>query len=107
MQYAWLYPIASAFAVALFGYLVVVRKTSGRIISTEAEDLWEEARNLREVYQAEIARLRARIAELEAKLDAESAHYEATIDELRATILELRSERLDLLKRVERMENGS
>jgi chromosome segregation ATPase len=102
MQYAWLYPIASAFAVALFAYLGIIRKASGRIARTEADELWAEARNLREVYRAELGRLRSRIEELEAEVET----HEETIAECRSNFRRLQGENAELRRRVGKVENA-
>jgi predicted RNase H-like nuclease (RuvC/YqgF family) len=68
----WILGIIAAVAVPVFGYLAVVRRASGRIQTTEASKLWDEAAMLRKDYRAEIsnqleliASLRARISDLE------------------------------------------
>lgn len=76
-------------------YIAAIRRASGRVETTEASELWSEARTMREDYRKQletalelIERLRTRISELE------SDNYE------------LRVEVRDLLKRVHSIENG-
>lgn len=72
----------AAFAAPLGGYLLAVRRFSGRIESTEASELWQESRSIRDWSKARIdaleqendrlhehlASARERIAKLEARL---------------------------------------
>lgn len=103
MEYAWLYPIVSALLVAIVGYVTLIRKTSGRIETSEAAELWEEARHLREVYRGDLTRLRERIFELEAEVD----RLEAELDNYRAQLRELRRENVTMDRRIEGLENGN
>ena len=58
----WLVPIIVALIAPLAAYLGIARKLSGRIAHSDAEQLWEEARVMREEY-----RTRALECELEIK----------------------------------------
>lgn len=105
---AWLVPIIVALVAALGTYLGVARRTSGRIGTTEASKLWDEATNLRQVYWAEIARLREEIAGLEAEL----RECEKVVDEQRVELRqiarkndELERQNVRLQIRVEELEN--
>jgi len=71
-------PLAVALFAPVGAYLVAARRMSGRIASSEASELWDESRSIREDYRqrlgvahARIAQLEARVAELQAELDAE------------------------------------
>lgn len=45
----------------LFAYLAAARKLSGKIETSEAADLWEEAARLRQEYKDEIRELREQL----------------------------------------------
>jgi len=118
-----LYPVMAAtltaIGSALVTYLGVRRAKSGRINSTEADALWDEARAIRQEYlsrldklqqrldadEAEIARLRAALADRDAQLatlraelalrDAKIASLEAQVEALRAENIELRQRKQD------------
>ena len=47
----WLVPIVVALLAPLFAYLGIARKLSGRIVHSDAAQLWEEARVMREEYR--------------------------------------------------------
>jgi hypothetical protein len=49
----------------LFGYLIKVRQTAGRIKASDASQLWDEARAIRQEYAERIRVLEARVVELE------------------------------------------
>ena len=98
---AWLAPIAIALITALATYLALLRKTSGRISTTEADKLWDEAADLREVYRAEIAELREEIERLEKEVEK----CEQAFRELKRENDALHRENALLLKRVEDIEN--
>lgn len=66
----WIPAIVIAILAPLFTYLGIARKASGRIATTEASKLWDEAGSLRAVYRDEIARLSESIKAIEARLDA-------------------------------------
>lgn len=51
MTVEWIVPIAVALAAPIFTYLVAARKLSGRIHTSEAGQLWEEANALRIEYR--------------------------------------------------------
>lgn len=53
---------------ALSTYFVATKKMSGRVSSTEATELWNEARILREEGSVRIQRLEKKVEELEGKL---------------------------------------
>jgi predicted nuclease with TOPRIM domain len=99
----WIAPILVALITAFFAWLEVVRRTSGRIATTEASKLWEEAADLREVYQSEIARLRVEID----RLDAEVENCEGVMRQLREENTELQFTNRRLLRRVEELERIS
>lgn len=47
----WLVPIIVALGAPLLAYLGIARKLSGRIATSEAANLWEEATQMREEWQ--------------------------------------------------------
>lgn len=62
-------PILGVIAVAIIGplgtYLIAARRLSGKIGSSEASELWQESRSMRDWSQAQIESLTARIAAVE------------------------------------------
>jgi hypothetical protein len=50
-------------------YLVAVRQLSGKIKNSEASELWEESRSIREWSTARVKELNEHIRELEARVD--------------------------------------
>lgn len=62
-------PIVGVILVAIVGplgtYLVAARKLSGKIGSSDASELWQESRSIRDWSQTQIATLTARVAAVE------------------------------------------
>ncbi len=81
-------PIVGVVVTPLLSYLVSRRKSSGRINTTEAATLWEEAEKMREAYREEAIQLRTEAAGLR----AEVAALRGEVSALTASIAELRSE---------------
>jgi chromosome segregation ATPase len=96
----WLAPIVVALIAALGTYLGLVRRTSGKITTTEAGKLWEEATTLRGVYRDEIARLREEIEELE----GEARACQTVIDEQRDQLRQIKIKNDDLERRNARIQ---
>jgi len=116
-------------AAPLLGYLAAARRLSGKVASSEAADLWEESRSIRQDYQKRIEELnkviyncQQRIDELERRNDQlylENGNlkrmiegHEATIDELRSQLhrvseenITLRDENVKLRRRVTELES--
>lgn len=61
MNSALLAALVAAIIGPLFAYLAAAKKLSGKIETSEASDLWEEAARLRQEYKEEIAQLRKEI----------------------------------------------
>ena len=89
---AWIVPIVVALIAALGTYLGIVRRASGKIATTEAAKLWDEAGNLREVYRKEIDRLQGKIDEIEGRLTT----LEVENSDLREKNLRLEKENVKL-----------
>lgn len=112
----WLVAVVIAVLAPLFTYLGIARRTSGRIATTEASKLWEEAGSLRTVYRDEITRLRQSIEEIEARLDAveienanlraKNSDLEREIKVLHAENEALRAENKELKARIIGLENN-
>lgn len=73
----------------LLTYLIAARKLSGKIQTSEAGDLWEEASKLRQEYREEAIRLSGEIAILRRRLEHCESVMQENID-LRQQIKELR-----------------
>lgn len=100
--------IIAAISAPIIAYLGAARKLSGKINTSEAGELWNEASNLRREYKTEIGELRGlitilkdRVEEVESK--NEVLHLEN--GELRNEVLRLRSENLQLKNRVLELED--
>lgn len=94
----WIAPIVVALVSALASYLLVVRKASGRIVTTEAGELWREASNLRDAYLADIKRLTMRLESVEGRVK--------TLEIERSELLE-RNAKLESENRMLRSQNES
>lgn len=89
----WVVGVVAAIAVPVFAYLQVVRRASGRIQTTEAAKLWDEAEKLRVEYKDEIVALRKRTDELRRRNDELTDDNKRLRDELdrllqRVTVIE-------------------
>ena len=101
--------IVGALLAPLVTYFINARKLSGKIATSEAADLWEESRAIRESLEERNTRLRERIDELEHRVDAlrernaklwlENGTMRRMLGEHEATIKSLREEMDDLRKR--------
>lgn len=81
--------LIAAVAGPLGGFLFAARKLSGKIKTSDAEDLWKESRSMRDTLNATIDRLERRIAFLE------------------ESNLRLRSENWDLVKQVSKLKEAT
>jgi predicted RNase H-like nuclease (RuvC/YqgF family) len=105
-----LFTLLGILASALGAYLVAARRFGGKIRTSEAAQLWEEARELRREYKADIARLEDRLKELaeqNRQLYLENSELKRMIEEHEKTIAALRDENAALRKRVEGLENSN
>jgi uncharacterized coiled-coil DUF342 family protein len=89
----WLYAAIAAVVAPAVAYLIAIRKTSGRIQTTEASQLWDEAEKLRIEYRQEIKDLRDLVETLRGRMD-----------ELAQDNKHLREENTMLLKRIAVLE---
>lgn len=102
MNAAVLVAVFIAVVGPVLAYFGTVRKLSGSIATSTAEDLWEESRSIRQDYQQRIRDLNAlvtrcqeRIDELDARntaLSRENGHLKDRLEEHEVTIAELRLE---------------
>jgi predicted RNase H-like nuclease (RuvC/YqgF family) len=94
--------LAAVILGPLLTYLAAVKRLSGKISTSAADDLWAESKDIREMLQgrnefldSKITRLEARIDDLEARNDAlylENGNLRRMIEEHELTIRELREE---------------
>lgn len=87
--------IIAAIAAPLGAYLVAARRFSGKIQTTEAGKLWEEADRMRAWSATQIERLESRIKALEVGNEAlaqENVKLGREVHSLNDTITELRGE---------------
>lgn len=64
----FLLPLLTALAAAGATYLVAVRKTSGRVDTTEAAILWKEAEAMRQELRTEVIDLREQLKEARSEI---------------------------------------
>ena len=106
--------VVVALIAALGAYIQQAKKLSGKIDTSEAGQLWEESRAIRQDYRDRLAtneerasRLEARVAELEHKnneLAAENVKLLKESIEYQQTITRLRDERDNLKESVTTLE---
>lgn len=102
MEPSLIIAIAALIGAPLLGYLTLVRRASGKIASSEAEQLWEESRAIRDWATKRITELNGVVERLEKKVAALEEHNEALslengrlntlLDEQGKTIAELREQ---------------
>lgn len=100
MNTTTLISLGAALVGALVAYLGTVRKLSGKVKTSDAAQLWEESRGMREEYRSRITELNdvierceARIVKLEQRNDelyAENGRLGRMIEQHEETIAELR-----------------
>lgn len=103
--------IIAALATALFGpviaYLAAARRLSGRIDTSEAAQLWQEASNLRSEYKREIEELRGLVGKLRDRvLDLETKNEQLALEngELKLELIKVQKENRRLKARIEELE---
>jgi peptidoglycan hydrolase CwlO-like protein len=62
--------LAAILVAPLIGYLTATRRLSGKIGTSDAQELWSESRSIRDDYRTQITRANARTEQLEARVDA-------------------------------------
>jgi chromosome segregation ATPase len=110
----WIVAIVAALVGPLLAYVGVARRLSGKIGTSEASDLWEEARSIREGFRLRIEELNDVVRECNERIDAleernaalfrenENLRYQVSVHE--RTIATLTEENKSLRKRVEGLE---
>jgi chromosome segregation ATPase len=125
-----LVPVLVALIGALGAYIAAVRKLSGSVSTSTAEDLWEESRSIRQDYQQRIMELNRVVDACRTRLEAVEERnatlslkngelkrlvedHSLTIATLRETVLhlekdntELREENVRLRRRVTELEEA-
>lgn len=91
-----IFAVLAAALGALGAYLAAARKLSGKINTSEASSLWQEASNLRNEYKEDIRRLEKRLDDVteandhlrskNAELEREVRAHERTISDLRREV---------------------
>lgn len=92
--------LAGAVVAPVLVYLLGVRRAAGKVDVSEASQLWEESKTMRQELQARIGALEAQVDALHVMLD--SLRQELATE--RAQVESLRREREDLLVRVRDLE---
>jgi chromosome segregation ATPase len=115
--------IVGAVIAPLLTYLVAARKLSGKIATTEASDLWEESRSIREDltkrneylrdlldrYEQRLDAAEAKLGELEERnhvLYLENVDLRAKVNQHEQTISKLKAENTKLRKRILTLEKA-
>jgi chromosome segregation ATPase len=118
VNYPLIVALIAALAAPLLGYLAAARRLSGKIQTSEASSLWQEASNLRSEYREELATVRRQLDEcllriknvetLNEKLKVENGGLNKTvkeqarqIEELQSAIAVLEGDKLRLSKEAE------
>lgn len=70
MNIATYIALAAILVAPLIGYLTATRRLSGKIGTSDAQELWSESRSIRDDYRTQITRANARTEQLEARVDA-------------------------------------
>lgn len=94
-----LVPVIAGLIIAIIGplgaYIVAARRFSGKIGTSDAAQLWEESRAIREWSKTRIAELEGRVTTLEGQgssLKQEKDELKVEVRGLTQTIVELRAE---------------
>jgi peptidoglycan hydrolase CwlO-like protein len=66
----WIVPLLVGQSAPVLLYLSAARRLSGRIATTDASKLWDEANQIREDYRARIKELNEVIGRCEARIDS-------------------------------------
>ena len=74
MEIGLIVALVTALAGPLLAYLAAARKLSGRITTSAASELWDEAKNLRIEYKEEAKFLRAEIQACNKRIEEIEAH---------------------------------
>jgi predicted RNase H-like nuclease (RuvC/YqgF family) len=90
--------LIGAIAGPIATFLIAARRFSGRVQTTEASDLWEESRSIREWSLQRINILNSVVARLEKRIDT----LEAENQQLHAELNTVRAENNELRVRLER-----
>jgi predicted RNase H-like nuclease (RuvC/YqgF family) len=99
---ATLVPAIAMLVAAIGTYIAMARKLSGKIATSEAEQLWKESAAIREDYRSRIQHSDAKIVALESRV---CALEKANVDLLqRNSVLVLKNERLEA--RIEELRNS-
>ena len=60
----WVIPLVAALAAPIFGFLAITWRLSGRIQTSEASRLWEEARIIRNEYRERMIACETQLTQL-------------------------------------------
>lgn len=68
MEWAILVPVAVALIAPVVTYVVAARKMSGKIATSDASELWEESRSIRDDYRMRLLQANERALSVEVRL---------------------------------------
>jgi predicted RNase H-like nuclease (RuvC/YqgF family) len=83
-----IFGLAGVIVTAVVSYFVARRNSSGRVDTSDAKTLWEEADKLRVAYRTEIKDLRIEVTSLR----SEVSKLQTELNTLHATAISLRAE---------------
>lgn len=95
MNWGPIVPIVVAALAPLGGYLLAARKMSGKIATSEAKDLWEEAARIREDCREQLRLANDRVGHLEGRV--------AKVESLNADLVEVNTRLLAKIDNLERL----
>lgn len=107
MNVGLLTAVAAAIAGPLIAYLAAARKLSGKIDTSEASQLWEEARAIRGDYRQQLDAANLRVSQLEARIhDLEESRALLTIEnrDLNAKLEQAKTELVTLKAKIASLE---
>ena len=93
MNWAVIIPLIVGVFGAIGAYFAAIRKLSGKISTSTAEDLWAESRQMRKDLNTRIEQLSATVISMQDRIDKlldQNAKLVAEVGELKQSIIELK-----------------
>ena len=95
MDWAVIIPLIVGILGAIGAYFAAIRKLSGKISTSTAEDLWTESRQMRKDLNTRIEQLSATVISMQERIDKlldQNARLVTQVSELKQSIVELKEE---------------
>jgi chromosome segregation ATPase len=99
--------LISVLVTGMVTFFVAARRMSGKIATSDASDLWDESKSIREDYRDQLSAANKRLIDLEvrtAKLESRNNDLERENWELRKQIVTLESQVADLQKVIDSLQ---